>query len=175
MDENITIIIILAGVGIFLLQFIIKRLIKTGSNAVERAIRPEAAQKSDNLIGTSVIFETNASLSEVRQAISSNVPVIDKIGHKMKVLDDFANGISWAIGLPSMGNGAVAVLHYKEHDNKIIAMFEITKHITSSGISPFINQITELRDQVIAAFKYADSDVKITTDTHEVKYKMSWF
>jgi len=175
MDGKFTIIIILVVVGIFALQIILKRVLKKGSNAIERAIRSDAAQKADNLLGTAVIFETTAKLSSVRQAIADNVPVIDKIGHKMKVLDDSANGISWSVGLPSMGNGAIIVLQYKERDGGTIAQFSITKHVTNSGVSPFVNQITELRNQVITAFKSADPAVNITTDTQEVKYKTSWF
>jgi len=175
MDGKLVFIVILVAVGLVLLQVVVRRLLHKGFNAVERAVRPDAAQKSDALLGTAVIFETSANLSAVRQAILDNVPVIDKIGHKMKVLDDNARGISWAVGLPSMGNGAVVALRYKEKEDGVLAMFEITQHITKDSISPFVNQITELRNQVITAFKAADSDVKITTDTQEVKHKLSWF
>jgi hypothetical protein len=175
MDAKLIIICVLAAVGIMVLKMVLSRLLHKGANAVERAIRPEATKKADALLGTAVIFEAAAPLSKVRQAVASNVPVIDKIGHKVKVLDDSANGISWSVGLPSMGNGAVVVLRYKEKDGGTIAMFEITQHITNSGVSPFVNQITELRNQVITAFKAADPAVKITTDTQEVKYKTNWF
>jgi hypothetical protein len=175
MDGQIIFICILVAVGLVVLRMVISRVIHKGANAIERAVRPEAAKQADNLIGTAVIFEVSASLATVRRAISDNVPVIDKIGHKMKVLEDSSNGISWALGLPSMGQGVVCVLHYKEQNGGTAAMFEITQHVTNSGVSPFVNQITELRNQVITAFKSAEPTVKITTDTQEVKYKMSWF
>ena len=57
----------------------------------------------------------------------------------------------------------------------LIAIFQITNHVTNESISPFVNQLTELRNQVITAFKSADPDVKITADTQDVKYKTSWF
>ena len=168
-------LVILLVVGIIVAQLIIRRLLNKGANAVERAIRPGATQKADNLLGTAVFFETAAPLPTVRRAITDNVPVIDKIGHKMKVLEDSAKGITWAVGLPNMGQGAVVALQYKEQDGGVIAMFKITQHVTSSAVSPFVNQITELRNQVITGFKSADPAVKITTDTQEVKHKMSWF
>ena len=175
MEAQVFLICFLVVIGIIFVQIVLRRLMNKGVNAVERAIRPEAAQQSDSLLGTTVIFETTATIAVVRQSVASNVPVVDKIGHKMKVLDDSASGISWAIGLPSMGSGAVVVLRYKEKDGGTIAMFEVTQHVTKGGVSPFVNQLTELRNQVITAFRAADPNVKVTSDTHDVTYKMSWF
>ncbi|MDR0248938.1 MAG: hypothetical protein LBI44_04690 [Oscillospiraceae bacterium] len=175
MEDKIILIIILVSVGIIALQLILRRLLNKGANAVERAIRKDAAHKADDLLGTAVIFETTAPLSVVRQAIAANVPVVNKIGHLMKVLQDGPDGISWSIGWPSAGNGAVTFLAYKERDGGTIAQFSITQHVTKEAISPFVNQLTELRNQIITGFKSADPGVKITTDTQEVKYKTSWF
>ncbi|MCL2227807.1 MAG: hypothetical protein FWB97_09330, partial [Oscillospiraceae bacterium] len=150
-------VVILFGVGIWAVTFVLRRLANKGMNAVERAIRPEAAQKADDLLGTAVIFESTAPLSRIREEIARNVPIVDKIGHKMKVLGDSNAGITWSVGLPKMGNGAVVDLKYKENDNGSIAMFVISEHVmqSSNAISPFVKQITELRNQVITAFNSA--------------------
>ncbi|MDR1704188.1 MAG: hypothetical protein LBS19_05840 [Clostridiales bacterium] len=173
--ESGTVIIILVVVGLYLAQMFLRRVMKKGTNAVERAIRSDSVKKETDLLGAAVFFETSAPLANVRRAIDEYVPVIDKVGHKMKVLEDSASGISWAIGLPRMSEGAVATLRYKDNTEGTLALFEVTQHVTRSAVSPFIKQLTELRGQVIAAFEHLDTNVGITTDTREVKQKMSWF
>jgi len=176
-ESTLFAILIPISIVFAILIFVVRRLLTKGVNAVERTIRSDATQKADNIIGTAVIFETVAALSKVRQEIEVNVPVVSKIGHMMKVLEDSVDGISWAIGMPNAGNGAIVSLQYKEESSGTIAMFSITKHITPTtfAISPFVDQLLELRNQVIIAFKTADPAVKITADTQEVIHKTSWF
>lgn len=175
MEIPIIIIAVLIGVGFVLFKLLAGRLINKGMNAVERAISPGVAKEADEMIGTTVIFETDASISAVRQEIANHVICNNKMGGK-KIMDDSKNGIVWSIGLPRGGNGVVIELRYGEKDGSTIAMFMITEHVTTmGGISPFVEALTEHRNQVITAFKAADANVKITADTQEVEYKMSWF
>jgi len=169
-------VIILISIAIFVVITVLRRLLTKGINAAERAIRPDAAQKADKTLGTAVIFEAEASLKMVRQEIERHVPIVDKIGHKMKVLEDSDECISWAIGLPGVGNGAVVVLQYMENDGLTNAVYFIEKHVTPStfAISPFVNQLEELLGQVTSAFKAADPSVEIRTDTRAVEHKTSW-
>ncbi len=166
------IILLLAIVGIYLL---ISRGANKAGNALERAIRPDAASKENDLLETVTIFTTSKPLSDVRRAIGESVVVGGNllIG-RMTTLHDSEREVAWEVGAVSVGAGFKAQLVYRTENGKTIGEYSITSHSTKAGVSQFIKKMTELRNQVIEGFQKVDPEVKVTTEKQEITRKTKW-
>ena len=137
-------------------------------DSVERSVRTGAVANENELLHTVVIFKTTMSLSAVRQYMTDNVVVKGDLWNgRATVLADSDNGIAWEIGSVAVGGGFKAQVAYSVSDNYTEGRFSIVSHAMKSGVSPYIKRMTELREQIIAAFKSMDPNVEISTSQQQ--------
>ena len=162
-------LVIAAIIGIGVVIYFIQKAANRAGDALERKIRSGAASSEDELLHTVVKFKTNAALSVVRQAVADNVIVKSDIWNgKATTLADSDKGAAWEFGVVSLGNGFKAQLVYSVADGVTTGEFSVTSHAMQAAVSPFIKKMTELRNQIITAFKSVDPNVEITTSQQQM-------
>ena len=165
--DNFMIIAII--IGIVAVIYFVQKAAGRAETAIERTIRSSAASSEEDLLHTVVSFKTNAPLSEIRQAIANNVIIKSDIWNgKVTTLADSDNGIAWEFGVISLGNGFKAQIAYSVTDGITLGVFSVTSHAMKAAVSPFIKKMTELRNQIITAFKSVDPNVEITTSQQQM-------
>ena len=161
---------------IFIVYLVVTRVLNKAGNAVERSIRSGTAAKEDDLAKTVITFQTSVPLSAIRQAISQTVTVKSSVMYgRMRVISDTERGIAWEAGSVAIGEGYQAELSYLVNEAGVVGKYRITQVSKKGGVSELTKKMTQMRDEVVAAFKTADPNVKITTSQQEMNSKMDWF
>lgn len=169
--NNIAVIatIVVVAVIIYFIQRTLSRAVHRAGNALERKIRSGAASNEDELLHTVVTLKANATLSAVRQAVTASVDVKSSFwGGSAAILADTEKVIAWEFGSVAAGNGFKAQLDYTVADGVTTGEFCVTSHAMSAAVSPYIKKMTELRNQIITAFRSVDPNVEITTSQQEM-------
>jgi len=163
---NSTIAGILGIVAFVVVGVAVQHFMGKARNKVDRAVRAEKYAKEEDLLSTVVTFNTSASIQALRRSIMGHVTLRQGgfIKNGMQVLHDSDQGIAWEFGSVDSGGGFRAALYFDDNGGTVTGTYSITKHMmVEKRVSPYINEMMQLRNEVIDAFKHADSYVRIST------------
>ena len=175
--EALAIICVIVLVAIiFFIRLAINRAVNKVGNSVERKIRSGTAAKEDGLKQSVIFFQTAAPLNAIRQAVSQHVIIKSSLmSGRMKTTHDSEWGVAWEVGSVDLGEGFQSQLTYQAKGYEVIGTYRITKIGRKGGVSEFTKQMERQRDEVIAAFRSIDPNVRITAGHQDMNSKMDWF
>jgi len=168
-------LVIFVAVGM-LLQHIFGK----ARNKIDKKLHADKYAAEEDLFSTTVYFDSSASIGAVREALRRHVTMHpDKFIKKgMHVIHDSEKGVAWQFGSPDNSDGGfIANLHFEENGGRTKGTYCIANHrSTANKVSPFINEMTQLRNEVIGAYRAVDHAVAISTgkQTMQTSETMSW-
>jgi hypothetical protein len=137
------------------------------SRAINRSLLSKGKyEREQEVTGQATVFETSASIDEVKQQLKRYVITVDTlptvIKKELAVEQETDNMIVYQYGNKFADSFRSAVRFGEQ-----AAIYQVLNWLQSDGVSPDVDAMESLRDNVIQAFKAADSNVKVSSTINE--------